>query len=147
MIQVTSYIKENLDLVPANEFSGSIMNPKYIEGAICLRVAGKEILDIGMEDLVDQLWCYIVDAAVQSKRVGMAEFYFPDQPIKVTFVRRHDTVTITVQGNSRRHAALCARSFDRGIAEAAAAFFSVIFSVLPDSRERYSQTISQLGLL
>ena len=88
MIEISTYLRDAAGtLVNVEEASFSPPNPKYIEGAIHLRINDIDILDQSMWDLVDQLWCYIADMIDGLEKTGYAQTYFPDQPIVLSFKR------------------------------------------------------------
>ncbi len=52
-------------------------------------------------DYIDQLWSYLVQLASEVGEGRAAEFFFPDQPIRVSAVLRGDReVVLRVEGSS-----------------------------------------------
>lgn len=61
-----------------------IKDYNYIEGCIIIIYYGEYILDFKYWDIVEDLWCYIIDAIdeiMNGKQT--AKFLFPDQPVEV----------------------------------------------------------------
>ncbi|MFP1961545.1 hypothetical protein [Lonsdalea quercina] len=84
MMKVDSFIKNGDDFVNVNEFKGRIKKTDYIDGAILLTINYVEVMNTSMWDCIDQLWIYMLNALIELNSGKDAEFYFPDQPIKVT---------------------------------------------------------------
>lgn len=84
MMKVDSFIKIGHDFVNVNEFKGKLRKTDYIDGAILLTVNYVEVMNTSMWDCIDQLWIYMLNALIELNSGKDAEFYFPDQPIKVT---------------------------------------------------------------
>ena len=61
------------------------INFQYLEGAICIKYAGKIIMDVRYWDLVDQLWSYLLNLIETVLEKGEASSYFPDQPVHINF--------------------------------------------------------------
>jgi hypothetical protein len=69
--------------------SNSIMNIydrldlEYLEGAIIIKYNHKNLMDFKLYDLIDQLWSYLLNIIEDYYDEGIAETYFPDQPVKI----------------------------------------------------------------
>ena len=83
-------------LVPINLADRYDGDPHYVHGAIELEIGGIMLLDRSMWDLVDQLWIYWIMAIEQATFAPGAEFYFPDQPIRVVVDSKRDPWEIRV---------------------------------------------------
>ncbi|GAA2998056.1 hypothetical protein [Actinokineospora diospyrosa] len=147
MIEVESYLR-----LPGGEFrpvAGCAWTPPvptHIEGAIELRLNGKEIIDQSMWDYVDQLWAYIVTMLEEFTTAPRVSTYFPDQPIELSFEARHGRVEVT----SRAGAAVRRSSVDRGdfVAALKAAgdrFFADMAEVAPRNAGDYSLLRARLA--
>jgi hypothetical protein len=89
MIEVKSYIGSiniqhggNFTLI--EDYTGSVKEPRYIDGAIELTVDGYPLIVKEQWDLIVQLWMYIVNGM---ERVVSGEDYtssFPDSPIELS---------------------------------------------------------------
>ncbi len=55
--------REDVTLVDYRQVSGRLRDPLYIEGAVVIDCDGAQVLDARMEDLVDQLWAYLIAGA------------------------------------------------------------------------------------
>lgn len=80
---VETYLKTGDGFTPIGEYSGTIPNENYVEGAIRCEIAGQTILGQEHWDLVDQLWVYIVEGLVKLSRDEVYESSFPDQPLRL----------------------------------------------------------------
>lgn len=132
-ISVRTYLRGDAgDFVPIESATKSVItNPRYIEGAIELKINGTQILDTSLWDLVDQLWAYIADMLTALAELGEASTYFPDQPIQLTFKRIGRTVVrvaCVVNGNVRS-AVVDEVALTRALRDAGLAFFTKIQSL------------------
>ena len=99
-IVCNTYLKsQDNRLILVEEFSNSIVDSDYVEGAIALEVNGKKLLTLEMWDYVDQLWAYLINGLVDLEG-GKDEFssYFPDQPIEISMKldRQRDLLSFSV---------------------------------------------------
>jgi hypothetical protein len=85
MIRIESLVRHGGRLEPAVDFVGPFDDPNYIYGVLVLEVNGVPIIMPEDEDLVDQLWEYLVDIVliegVLQGRTGRC--FFPDQPVEL----------------------------------------------------------------
>jgi len=58
------------------------MDEQYVEGAIVATFNGETFLSLEQVDLIDQLWAYFLNSFEELNEKGIAEFYFPDQPLR-----------------------------------------------------------------
>lgn len=104
MLKIKSYIKrpeiiiktlldinENfekifIDINDENNITKIIKNidENYIEGVIYFEYMGVAFMDFKYWDIIDSLWAYMINSIEECIINGQSEFYFPDQPIKVT---------------------------------------------------------------
>ncbi|ACX86902.1 hypothetical protein [Pectobacterium parmentieri] len=96
MMNVDSFISVGDGFVSVSEFKGKIKCSGYIDGAMSLTINYVEIINISMWDYIDQLWIYILNALFDLANGHDVEFYFPDQPIKVTMTNVKDNVFLKV---------------------------------------------------
>jgi hypothetical protein len=82
---VTSYLKIGERFIPVREFTGTLADEDYIDGAIEARIDDNPLLGLNHWDLVDQLWAYIVHGLEALKRGEEESCYFPDQPLRLEF--------------------------------------------------------------
>jgi hypothetical protein len=55
MFEVQSFLRTDGDFIPVTDFTGEILDPYYIEGAIEIVFQGQELLSFDDSDYVDQL--------------------------------------------------------------------------------------------
>ncbi|AOR64126.1 hypothetical protein [Pectobacterium wasabiae] len=96
MMNVESFINVGDGFVSVSEFKGKVKRSEYIDGAISLTINYVEIINISMWDYIDQLWIYILNALLDLNNGNDVEFYFPDQPIKVTMKNVKDNIFLKV---------------------------------------------------
>lgn len=85
MIRIQTYIKINSEFHPITEITRKPFDSDlYFEGFMDINYNGKPILNERHWDLVDQLWVYFSKAFEEANDRGLSQFYFPDQPLKVT---------------------------------------------------------------
>ncbi len=96
MMNVDSFIKVGDSFVNVNEFKGRVKKSDYIDGAMSLTINYVEVINISMWDYIDQLWIYTLNALIDFDTGDDVEFYFPDQPIKVTMKHVKNNVLFKV---------------------------------------------------
>lgn len=96
MMNVDSFIKVGDGFVNVNEFKGRVKKSDYIDGAMSLTINYVEVINISMWDYIDQLWIYTLNALIDFDTGDDVEFYFPDQPIKVTMKHVKNNVLFKV---------------------------------------------------
>jgi hypothetical protein len=101
MITIRSLIIVNDALVAMEDFAGPIRDQDYIEGAIELWVGSTCLLSREQVDLVDQLWCYLVDGLVDVVAGRSFSTFYPDMPVEVTLQPRGRGVTMKVNAGKR----------------------------------------------
>jgi hypothetical protein len=82
--EISSLLEVKSSLVPINDFKGPLPNKVYVKSAIRWRIGDARI---HMEDeMIDFLWCSIIEGLVRFKRVGDSdEIPFPSQPLSLRF--------------------------------------------------------------
>jgi len=82
--EISSLLEMKSSFVPINEFKGPLPNKLYLKGAIRWRIGEAKI---DMEDeMIDLLWCSIIEGLVRFKAVGDSdEIHFPSQPLSLRF--------------------------------------------------------------
>jgi len=97
---IRSLIKIGIEFVPVDDVNPKTVDTDYVEGAIVWSVGDVQLLSETHWDLIDQLWVYMIDGAVQFLESGTFESYFPDQPLRLGFIRRGSNgVEVTVGEN------------------------------------------------
>ena len=132
MIEIKTLLVVGRQLVPIESATEPPPDPAYVGGAIDLRIDGVRLLSDN--DLVDQLWAYLVDAAIDIAAGKDVSFRYPDQALRVTFTIHHrrDTVTMEVFPPDRVDRATAPRAeLVRAIGEHAEAAFVHLERLLP----------------
>jgi len=141
MYAVQTMLKRDGSFVPINS-TEPLVDRRYIEGAVRWTIDDQPLLTDNEWDLVDQLWAYIVDGAIEALRNGRSETYFPDQPLRLAFeVVRHDKVRVTV---GERKAVVDQRDFVASLAEGARQFFSDMRALVPEGLETWTTYLQRV---
>ncbi len=115
----------------------------YVEGAVVLTVDGRILLDEGQWDLIDQLWCYLVEGIELLARGEDFETFFPDDPAWIRF--RIDPggamATVSVKTNGVREARAPRDEWLAAFGEAAAHFFEQLDRLGGASCEEYRSRV------
>ena len=82
---VNTFIKIEDKYIPISKVKQRVPNQDYIEGAIEIIINENPILTIQHGDYIDQLWSYIWDGLIALLENEAASFFFPDQPVKMSF--------------------------------------------------------------
>ena len=90
MSSINSYVKVNNEFILIQEFSGSLPDKNYIEGALELDINGKKLIDKNSWDYIDHLWFILVSGVEHVLNGQHYMGYFPDQPIEVIFKNLND---------------------------------------------------------
>ena len=141
---MNTLLKLDHDLVPIDSVTEPLKETRYIEGAIIWRIGRDTLLSERDVDLVDQLWAYVVDGALESARTGRSEKYFPDQPVELIFCRTGDKVEVTV--GSERHVVPYGL-FHSSLKEGGNAFFSRMRLLVPEARDTWDLYLERLAQL
>src|SRR5258707_13642659 len=97
MIQTNIYVLTDGRYQPIATTRGPLPDPDYIDGILELSIDGHAIITRNALDLIDQLWAYIVDGAVELARGRSFKTGFSDQPIDLLFTLDASTDTVTVE--------------------------------------------------
>lgn len=106
MIEVKSYVgsinvQSGSTFTLVNEYTGTINDPRHIDGAIELTIDNYPLINKDQWDLLDQLWMYIVSALENITNRRSYTSYFPDSPTKLSLRPVPvNMVEITVGDNS-----------------------------------------------
>jgi hypothetical protein len=158
LIQIESYVKtrgaviSSLPppdgvLVPIAQFAGPLEDDRYVDGALVISVDQVEVLTTSQWDLVDHLWCDIVDMLSELDRVGRAHTYFPDQPLELEFEhvdKSRVRITLTRRENDHRSAELDRWEFEAAICRAGIHFFREMLRLAP-GHDLYSRYLADLA--
>lgn len=158
MIHIDSYLKTQGTvisslpppdgaLVPVAQFAGPLEDDRYVDGALVISVDGVEVLTTSQWDLIDQLWCDVVDMLRELDRTGKAHTYFPDQPLELAFEhvdKSRVRITLTRSQNDRRSAELDRREFEAAICQAGVHFFGEMLRLSPGN-DMYSGYLADLA--
>lgn len=92
----------NIKDLPLIELQRYLKNDHfYLEGAIRMWTGDEHILGFREWDLIDQLWSYFLLSFCKliSEKANHAEFYFPDQPLRVELNKVYEGQLMMKVGN------------------------------------------------
>jgi len=149
MIFIKSYLcnSKGEDFVEVTRnLAYEITDPRYVTGAIELKIDGVAVIDRGMWDLVDQLWAYITQMIVDLRRSGEAQTYFPDQAIKLAFEKvSTDMIRVSAYPNKGPITVITGENqLIAALKEAGQHFFVAMRRLNPAHDEIYASLIQQL---
>lgn len=144
MISVRTYIKKEEEFIEFHSYTGHIEDSNYIEGALELTINGITLLDKDMWDYIDQLWSYIVDGIVCILNDQPFESYFPDQPIKISFVPMKGNVSLSVMCNSEKTIQINKKKFIHVMSKHVIDFFDYLRKKDSIFNNRYNELFSIL---
>ncbi len=148
MIKLESFLKIDNIYINIQNFTGNIVDPYYIAGAIILTINEHEILTLKMWDYVDQLWSYIAEG-VKDVIAGEAfETFFPDQPTKLSFepIGKFKVRVSVEYGETRRSAVVERAEFISTFIEEGIRFFSAMERLQPAEGVLFRQIIEEFNL-
>lgn len=141
MLQIETYIKKEGIITSLNNINKNYLNYfclfdserclkyikdyNYIEGCIIIIYYGEYILDFKYWDIVEDLWCYIIDAIdeiMNGKQI--TKFLFPDQPVEVQ-IQCVSKDQILIKIGKTTHV-ICKSEFIDEILNGAEKFFSIL---------------------
>ncbi len=139
---VETLIKKGDRFIPIGDYSGTLPDENYIEGAICCEIGGQSILGKEHWDLVDQLWVYVVEGLVTLSRDETYECSFPDQPLHFRLVPHSDYyIDVTIGETSYRVDRV---TFISAMKEGAERFFTTIKSLCPGSTDTWDRYLEEV---
>lgn len=150
MVIVKSFLKAGDDLVPVEEFTGSIADEDYIEGAIELSVDNKPILTRAMVDYVDQLWAYLTTGLDEVMAGREFSTYYPDMPLQVVLQPQGNRVKIMTRSRSGKYDADALAALGdlvRALTSEGKLFFESLRTFAPSHRTMYDRNIVDLVAL
>ena len=133
MIKVDTYIKDDNKFVPIEQYTGTVPDPMYVEGAIYLKINEREILTLDLWDDVNWLWGYIVTGFEDLSEQSEWTTSFPDQPIDLTFrlYKNRNRIEIEVTPS-------------KGLVKAVAPL-NEFLTAMNDAGQKYFTRISEIG--
>ncbi|MDP6707401.1 MAG: hypothetical protein QF893_13740 [Alphaproteobacteria bacterium] len=111
-IEINTFSRLNSRLIDINDYTGTIRNSDYIEGSIEVKIGRTAVLSKDVWDDVNYLWPYIGNAIEDVCQGKDAEFYYPDQPIRVKLrllSGQRLSISCSVGSSRRRAEATCDR--------------------------------------
>lgn len=142
MLKINSYIKADDFFYEIGDFSGHIKDVDYVEGALHISVNGIDLLTTDEWDYIDQLWAYMVDGMLEVNKGNSFEFYFPDQPIQVSFLLQgREKVLVTVFVNEKKSALISLVEFNQCFKKSAQDFFRKMIELLPEHKDTYQDCL------
>lgn len=148
-IHVRTYLRQGGEFVPVESFRGSLPDEHYIEGAIELTIHGQPILTLGMWDLVDQLWAYLVEGIFELHERREFHTFFPDQPLEVRFKPLGGGRVLVRVGHGAEggSATIDTQEFILAMAFSARHFFERMRTIAPTSASSYERVLRSLTRL
>lgn len=137
MTMVRTYFRIDDDFVPIEEFTGSLPNKDYIEGAIVCSISGRELFQLKHYDLIDQLWAYIVDGLSKLRDGKDFDVFFPDQPLRLQFKLISPNCVEVLIGNETKKVDYDA--FRSTLKDGALAFFAKMKEICPEASETWQR--------
>ena len=152
MIKTNTFVFANRAYHPIATLRGPLPDPNYVKGILELSIDGHEIITRYEWDLVDQLWAYIVNGAVELARGRSFKTGFPDQAIDLLFTLDASTDTVTVELrypglNRPAKASVGRRELIDAIARDAEPVFTRLIELVPGPDRAYEITLEQIELL
>lgn len=144
MITVNTYIKTKCGFFEIHDFTEDIEDYNYIEGALELTINGINLLDKSMWDYIDQLWSYIADGVICISNDEAFEIYYPDQPIKISFIPEKGYVFVSVVCHSEKSIRVDKKEFICVMSKSAIDFFDYLSKKNEVFNFRYNELISKL---
>jgi hypothetical protein len=132
-VKLESFIRIDKRLIPIEQVKQSLNDSDYIEGAIRMTIAGKELLSLDMWDCVDQLWAYLITGAEHAKHQREYSTYFPDQPIRISLrpLEPGTRLLVRVEAKETVEANVETSLFIASVADASEQFFGHLTRLLP----------------
>lgn len=147
-VAIESYLETPAGFRRPHEVSGILPDERYIEGALEFRVGGSSFITRTEQDLVDQLWEYLIDMA-SAVAAGRAHAYsFPDQPINIAFRPLGTQVELRLDypGTHRRLSASRSELIAE-IVRAGRMFFVEMLRLVPSREADWKAVLRHLDLL
>lgn len=135
MTMIQTFFRINNDFVPIEEFSGTLPDKNYIEGAIVCSISGRDLFQLKHYDLIDQLWAYIVDGLGKLRDGKEYDVFFPDQPLRLRLklISPHCVeVSIGDETNKVDYSV-----FRSALKNGALAFFAKMKEIYPDAKDTW----------
>lgn len=145
MISVKTYIKNKNEFVEFSHYTEAFKDSFHIEGAIELTINGVVIFDKEMWDYIDQLWSYIADGIICIQANQPFETYFPDQPIKVSFMPIEESVSVSVTCDEEMKVNVAKKEFVNEMSKHVISFFDYLRKKDSSFNRRYDELVSLLG--
>jgi len=128
---IQTYFRIDNVFVPIEEFSGTLSDKDYIEGAIVCSINERELFQLKHYDLIDQLWAYVVEGLKKLLEGKEYDVYFPDQPLRLRFaVISPRCVEVSIGDESTR---VDYDAFRSTLKHGALAFFAKMHELCPEA--------------
>jgi hypothetical protein len=147
MIEITSYLRdEDGEYTRVADAMKPPSGPRYIEGALELKINGVMVIDLAMWDYIDILWCYISDMVASLLAKGEAGTNFPDQPIRLGLerVRGHEVLVTLTMDDERRAVSVDQDELIDALSRYGLEFFRAMLRLVPVNFPAYAESIERL---
>lgn len=134
------------DLAPLHK-GVRFRDPDYMEGSIELTINNKIIVPRDYWDYIDQLWCYIANAALLMKGGEReVQISYPDQPVYLNFIRQADPFILIkwTAMNEVRQSSVKYEDFMTEVSSAGVIFFEEMMSANSAKRASYQYELQRL---
>jgi hypothetical protein len=124
-VEVRTFARVGTEFVPFAELAALADHPRWIPGAIMLKLGTAQVLSVDLWDDVNWLWPFLVQLLDECRRTGEGARWFPDQPIRMTAetLKGRDLIRFSVAGGTvARTGVAPATEVYRAVAEAALAY-------------------------
>jgi len=142
---VETYLKIDDKFILVDDYDGALPDEFYVEGAIRLEIAGQVILCEKHWDLVDQLWCYIVEGLGHLALGEVCDIGFPDQPLRFIVEPISDYCVEVIIGDESYR--VDRQSFFGAMLEGAEKFFVAMKRLSPDASDTWERYLSEVKSL
>src|SRR4029079_8788839 len=81
--EISSLLEIESSFVPIDDFKAPPPYKQYVKGVIRWRIE-QAVIDMD-DDMIDYLWCSIIEGLLNFKREGHCDVLFPSQPFSLRF--------------------------------------------------------------
>lgn len=148
MIVFRSFLEEGKQLVPIEEATKPPPDDFYIEGVVELLVDDHPILRRDSVDLVDQLWCYLVQGLEQLLSGQDFSVFYPDMPLEIRMQLKGTRVFITADNPGQLdRATVELEDLRQAMLPAAETFFRRIRELTSEHDKLYAKYLDRIARL
>ncbi|MEM8641179.1 MAG: hypothetical protein AAGG51_20540 [Cyanobacteria bacterium P01_G01_bin.54] len=148
-ITIHSFLKSGDAFILATDFDAELEDDFYIEGYIDITYGEQKILTAQDWDLVDQLWCYLIDGLAEVVRGNSFSTYFPDQPLEIALTpdAHFKTLEFTVKAQAEKRFLLPYHDCMIALLQEAQSFLDCLCALNPAAADSYRRYQAQAALI